>query len=445
MIQKGHARSIRMRSRAVVLITASVALTATALAGCSAGGKDGETVTISYLSHLEGTAGPGKDLETKLVNNFMAANPKVKINVIGVESGQEAQKYQILSGAGTPPDVYLSDQGQMPLLLSKQVLAPMDYAGMGYKDAKEFSSKYLPAALKGYSQNDVYYGVPAEFSNYGAWVNTKAYSDAGVAVPTTWSQVCDAGPKLLKKDSSGKVTQQAVVLPTNLSASQVFMVDAVAHENGGSLFSADGKTANLTSEPVKKAFQMVQDLVYKCDASVPTINGSVAGADRTTFGQGVGGMFFTGGSWYLGTLKQQYPKIAPPVSQAQQYPASDSGVTTSTSYGYAWVVAKASKHQDVAWKFIRSLQDAGLEYFKALGLFNGTTAVADSPEAAATPQWSTVWRPSLEKANYAVALQNANQIWDIVGGAFNSIILKQADVASTLQTADDQVKPLLNK
>lgn len=419
---------------------------AASLAGCSQGSSnDSGPSTITYLSHLASTAGPGKDLENKLVADFEKANPRVKVNIIPVDSGAESQKFQTLASAGSPPDVYLVSNDQMPQLFSKNVLAPIDYKSVGYKDISALKGKYLKGVLEGYSQKGTYYGIPSEVSNYGAWVNTKVYQSAGVDIPKTWSDLCAAGPKVLKKDSSGKVTQEAVVLPTNLAASQVYFVDAIAHENGGSLFSTDGKKSFLTSSAVKKAFQTVQDLVYKCQASVPSINGSDVGADRTTYGAGLGGMLFTAGSWYLGSLQKQYPAVAPPVSMAAEYPAADNGKTASTAYGYAWVVPKGSKNPQVAWKFIRTLQNAGLDYFNKIGIFNGTNAVADSSDASKVPYWTSTWKPSLEKASYAANLLNASQIYDIVGNAFTSVILKQADVASTLQSADAQIKPLLNK
>ncbi|MFB9748721.1 ABC transporter substrate-binding protein [Leifsonia shinshuensis] len=423
----------------------AVLVAAGTLAGCSQGSANSGPTTITYLSHLAATAGPGKDLENKLVADFEKANPNVKVNVIPVDSGSESQKFQTLASAGSPPDVYLVSNDQMPQLFSKHVLAPIDYKSVGASDIAALKSKYLNGVLEGYSDSGSYYGIPSEVSNYGAWLNTKAYQDAGVAAPKTWSDVCAAGPKLLKKDSSGKVTQQAVVLPTNLPASQVFFIDALAHENGGSLFSADGKKSNLTSSAVEKAFQTVQDLVYKCQASVPSINGAAVGADRQTYGAGLGGMLFTAGSWYLGSLQKQYPNVAPPVSIATEYPASDDGKTASTAYGYAWVVPKGSKNPQLAWKFIHTLQSAGLDYFNQIGIFDGTKSVADSSDAAKVPYWTTTWKPSLEKASYAAALLNASQIYDIVGNAFTSVILKQADVHSTLQSADAQIKPLLNK
>ena len=428
-----------------VAVGAAALVAVAGLAGCSQNSSSNGPVHITYLSHLASTAGPGKDLENKLVADFEKANPNVKVDIIPVDSGAESQKFQTLASAGSPPDVYLASADQMLQLFSKNVLTPIDYKSVGVSDISALKSQYLKGVLDGYADKGTYYGIPSEVSNYGAWVNTKTFQDAGVPVPTTWSDVCAAGPKVLKKDGSGKVTHEAVVLPTNLPASQVFFVDAIAHENGGSLFSADGKKSNLTSEPVKQAFQTVQDLVYKCQASVPSINSSDVGADRLTYGAGLGGMLFTAGSWYLGSLQKQYTAIAPPISIASEYPAADNGNTASTSYGYAWVVPKGSKNPQIAWKFIQTLQKAGLDYFNQIGIFNGTNAVADSSDASKIPYWTTTWKPSLEKSNYAVGLTNASQIYDIVGNAFTSIILKQSDVASTLQSADAQVQPLLNK
>lgn len=433
---------MRLRIRdSVAVVCCAASVLAVGLTGCSNGAASDGPVTLTYLTHFNQS--PGKDVEAKAVAAFEKANPKVKVNVLAVQSGTETQKFQALASAGDPPSVYDMSSDQFPVLASKHALAPVDIKNAGLGSQRAFESKYLPRVLDGYKWDGKVYGIPAEVSNYGAWVNVKAYSAAGLTMPRTWDDVCAAGPKMLKHDKRGKITQEAVALPTNLPASQVYFIDAIAHEYGGSLFSSDGKTSNLTSKPAQAAFQLIQDLVYKCHATVPSLNSSEEGADRITYGTGDAAMFLTGGSWYLGSLQQQYPKLAPPVSRASEYP-SINGKTSSTQYGYAWVVPSGAKNQELAWKLAAALSNSGNEYFKKLGLFNGTQALAHSSQAANTPFWPT-WRASLKTASYPAALTNSSQIYDIVSNAFNAVILKKANVASTLQAADNQIKPLLNQ
>jgi ABC-type glycerol-3-phosphate transport system substrate-binding protein len=329
-------------------------------------------------------------------------------------------------------------------LLSRQVLAPIDYKAFGVADSKALASNYISGVLSGYTLSKQVYGVPEEFSNYGNWVNVKAFKEAGLEVPKTWDEVCKDGPKMLKT-SNGKVVQQEIVLPTNLSASQVFVLDAIAHEYGSSLFSTDGKHSNLKAPGVQQAVSMLQDLVYKCKASVPTLNSGTQGADRIVYGSGQAAMLLTGGSWYLGSLQQQYPKVAPPASAAYQYPTVPGHAPSSTGYGYAWVVPKASKNQALAWQLVKALSDAGDKFFDQMGLFNGTNSVATSPAATKQQFWTSTWKPSLSNSNYAVGLTNSGQVYDIIGNAFTDVILHHADVKSALAQADQQIEPLLNK
>ncbi len=437
-----YSRRGRLAFRAAVLGSALL-LTVVACGGGGGGSGDPNgAATLTYLTHFNQV--PGSAIEKKVVNAFEKAHPKVKVRIMALQSGTEFTKFQTLASAGSPPDVYLADSSIMSALLSHKVLAPVDYKAVGVRDKNALESQYISGVFDGYTVDGMTYGLPEEYSNYGSWVNVKAFKDAGLDVPTTWDQVCQDGSKLLRK-KNGKVVQEEVALPTNLSVSQVYFLDAVAREFGSPLFNASGTKSNLTSKATVNAFTMLQNLVYKCNAAVPSLNSSTQGADRLVFGSGQAAMMFTGGAWYLGSLKQQYKAVAPPISAAYPYPTTGGAEPASESYGYAWVVPKAGKNQTLAWKLAKALADAGNEDFTQMGLFDGRKSVGSSKAATSQPFWTSVWQPALAHSSYAVSLANGSQIDDIIGNAFDDIILHHGNVKSALQNADKQVQPLLNQ
>lgn len=445
-------RAWRPDGRVIGTAVVSVALAATGMApspgGAASEGTDTrsgvagalDAVTITYLTHFDQP--PGSEIEQAVAQAFEASHPGVTVEIVA--SPDDFTKFQTLASAGTPPDIYLADSTFLAAILSfGDLMAPVDYSAMGAANRDELAARYLPGALAGYIRNDELFAVPAEYSNYQAWVNVEAFREAGLGVPTTWDEVCDNGPAMLRREGAS-ITQMLIALPTNLPDGQAMVLDAIAREFGGSLFSDDGTESHLTSAPVVDALSLLQRLAHDCQASFPSLNSSEAGADRIIFGTGQAAMMLTGGAWFAGTLERVYPDVAPPITAPARYPTVGDAEPGSVAYGYGWLVAKGP-NQGLSWEFVKALSETGDQWFTEMGLFNGTVAVADSAAAASNPDWVNVWRPSLETSHYVVSLTNAAQIYDILGTAINEAILTEADVAGALSGAESQIVPLLNR
>jgi multiple sugar transport system substrate-binding protein len=326
-------------------------------------------------------------------------------------------------------------------LIPTGVVSPVDYKDIGYSSESDLLNSFLSGSVGAYQYNGLVYGIPEELSNYVAWVMPGDFKAAGLAVPTTWSQVCADGPKMLKMSGS-KVVQEEVALPTNLAPGQAIMFDTVSREFGSPDFNLAGTKSYLSSAPVIAAATMLQNLVYKCHASVPSLNSSTQGAERYVYWNGNAAMLLTAGTWEAGAVAT-YPKVKSEV--AYPYPKSPSGVTADDLYGYAYVVAKHATDQSLSWELAAALASPGASWLKEEGLFTGAKTVANSATAKAIPEWSSLWEPLYSKGVYIENLNNSTQIDDIIGSAIDSIILSDANVKSTLQSANAQIVPLLNK
>ena len=109
------------------------------------------------------------------------------------------------------------------------------------------------------------------------------------------------------------------------------------------------------------------------------------------------------------------------------------------------MVPKKTPNQTLSWQLAGALAAPSLTWLKEFGLFTGSKAAANSPLSKSVPEWSTVWTPLYSKGVYLENLAHGDQIDSIIGSALDSILLGQANVKSTLASANAQILPLLNK
>jgi ABC-type glycerol-3-phosphate transport system substrate-binding protein len=428
-------RNVRLASAscAAALLAATTSLAAATPANAAT-----SKITLTYLTHFN--AAPGTTIDGQIIAMFEKEHPGVVVQQIEEESGTEQAKYETLAAAGEYPNVYDMNSTDAGSIIDTGEASPVDFAAIGYKSQSAFLNTYLPGSAAAYVLNGTLYGIPEEVSNYGAWVIPGDFTAAGVPVPTTWDQVCADGPKLLKM-SGNKIVQEEVALPTNLSEAQAIFFDAVSREYGSSDFNLIGTKSYLTSPSVVAAATMLQNLVYKCHAAVPSLNSSAQGADRTIYWDGNAAMMLTAGTWETGPAAT-YPKVKS--EQAYPYPAGPHG-TDNDLYGLAYVVPKKASNQSLSWQLAEALAAPGTTWLKEFGLFTGSKASASSPLAKVVPEWGTVWTKLYSTGVYLENLTHGDQIDSIIGSALDSILLGDANVKSTLSSANSQIAPLLNQ
>ena len=409
-----------------------------AVAGVGPASAAPSKITLTYLTHFNQV--PGTTIDGQIITKFEQQHPGVVVQQIEEQSGTEQAKYETLAAAGQYPNVYDMNSTDAGTIIDTGEASPVDFKAAGYASQAALLNTYLPGAAGAYILNGTLYGIPEEVSNYGSWVIPGDFKAAGVPVPTTWGQVCADGPKLLKM-SGGKVVQEEVALPTNLSEAQAIFFDAVSREYGSSDFNQVGTKSYLTSAPVVAAATMLQNLVYKCHAAVPSLNSSQQGADRYVYWDGNAAMMLTAGTWETGPAAT-YPKVKS--EQAYTYPAGPDG-TADDLYGLAYVVPKKAPNQQLSWALAAALAAPGTTWLKEFGLFTGSKAAANSPLSKVIPQWSTTWTTLYSKGVYLENLAHGDQIDSIIGSALDSILLGHANVKSTLSSANSQITPLLNQ
>lgn len=185
------------RSFLTVIGGSLAATTVTACAGTGGGAtpaQKGEEGVIKFWSNHPGKS---KDLEQKLIDAFVAANPGVKVELIdGGGSYEElAQKFNAALSGGQLPDVIVaSDVTWFNFALNKAI-TPLDEL---WKSEGIKSDDYVDTLRDDYLFNGKHYAMPYSRSTCLMYYNKDMWAKAGLPDqgPQTWAEFDQFATKL---------------------------------------------------------------------------------------------------------------------------------------------------------------------------------------------------------------------------------------------------------
>jgi multiple sugar transport system substrate-binding protein len=327
-----------------VIGAVTAAATVAFLGACGSGGSDdaasGGPVTLEFAQWW-GAELPAGDFD-KIVNDFTAQNPNIKIKLLSAPYA--STKQQLVTGAAskTLPDVvgldgaWVSDFAKQGAItdLSK-LMTDANY------DTSQLASQ---VQLKGKT-----YMIPVVNFVYPLFVNQDLLAKAGVKdVPSTRTEFLDAAKKI--SATGGDVKGWALPLDTAVPNGIQNDVMSWLWASGGSML-ADGKPA-LTTPQVKSAVDYVKSLN---DAGV-IAPGSLTMKEQDKvekFTNGQVGMVIDSLA-HINLIKKSNPKLKFTVAAV---PAED-GYTGKRGIPYAsWGIgiSNSTKHKAEAFKFVSYL------------------------------------------------------------------------------------------
>jgi multiple sugar transport system substrate-binding protein len=432
-----------MHMRKLWLRTGVAAISAIAIAGAgtltsTVASAATKTVTISYWTHVNG---PTNVFEKKLISQFQKANPSIKVKYLPVEWGVLPTKLKTSIAGGSGPDLFNFFGSYAAELMNKHYLAPVDLKAFGFKNGKkDLLAKFLPSVVNGFSSGNTVYGIPHEVTNFAFWTNTEYFKAAGLDpvkdFPKTYDDVIRIG-KLLQALPNGP--KEGLVLPQYNAIRGVLTLQMMARQAGGSLFSENGKTAQLNSPAVIKALQMWGDLVK---INQPSLGPLASNYPEDLFGAGTAGMNNTGGSAVVSVLKDTYPKVNATYTVGQQ-PTFTGGVQAGgTLYGFGLFVPVTSKNKAAAWKFASYLISQSQQYFNQTGVWLGDNATLKSAKTKAFPHWDA-FSKNLASGKFLPPLVHYSEVIDVVQRAIQRVVLENQSAATSLAKAQTEVVPLM--
>jgi multiple sugar transport system substrate-binding protein len=397
-------------------------------------------VTISYWTHVNG---PTNDFEKELIAKYEAKNPNVKVNYLPVEWGQLPTKLKTSIAGGKGPDLFNFFGSYASELINKKYVSEVDFKAFGLKNGKaDLLKNFLPAVVNGFSAGSKVYGIPHEVSNHVFWINTDYFTSAGLDpskdFPKTYEDVIRVGKKLQSIGTAGP--KEAITLPQYNAIREVLTLQMMARQAGGSLFSADGKKAQLNSAPVVRALQMWGDMVNVHNLNQPSLGPTASGYPEDLFGAGIAAMNNTGGPWVVQVLKDSYPKTNYKVIQQPTF--SGGKRVGGTLYGFGLFVPTPSKNKSEAWKFASYLISQGQQYFDETGVWLGDNATFKSAATKKFPHWNVLSK-NFATGEFLPPVVNYSQLIEVVQRAVQRVVLEGKPAADSLKTAQNEAVPLM--
>lgn len=354
--------------RALLAVSATVALTLTAACGSTAPaanptGADALTTptTLTYW-----TWAPNIE---KTVAEFEKKYPAIKVNV--VNAGQSAAQYTklqtaIKAGSGAP-DVAQIEYFALPqFALSKQVVNLESYGAAALKPL------FTPSAWDQVAVQGGIYGYPQDTGPLTMFYRTDIFKNLGLAVPTTWQEFEAAAEKIHAADPNRYIT--------SIDPGDAGGLDSLIWQAGGTPFKSTGGTnvsINLKDDGSNKAAGLWSSLVAK--KLVDPVPGWT-----TDWWQGMGSdkyAVWIAGAWAPGSMETNIAQTSGKWAAAPVPQWTAGAKVSSENGGSANAVISTSTHKAAAAAFAAWINSdpAGTASLNELGLFPATSAQLANP------------------------------------------------------------------
>jgi raffinose/stachyose/melibiose transport system substrate-binding protein len=153
-----------------------------------------DPVTIRVFTNVPDRKNGQGMVEQMLLDEYMAQNPNVKIEVEALHDEEYKTKFKAYAAGTDMPDL-ISVWGQ-PGFIAEPIAAGL-FAELNPEDFKDYG--FLPGSLEGFSADGKLYGVPRNTDVMGFYFNQKLFDDNGWTVPATYEELLGLAAKITAK------------------------------------------------------------------------------------------------------------------------------------------------------------------------------------------------------------------------------------------------------
>ena len=292
---------------------------------------------------------------------------------------------------------------------------------------------YFPGIWATNVVDGVVYGIPW-------YVDTRVLfyrTDLVPHPPHTWAEWIAAMQRIKEQ----RPNSYAILLPTN----EYEQVEILAMGNGATLLNASGTEGAFHDPQFAKAFQFYADIFRRGYA--PVLSTTQVANVYQGFAQGDFAMYITG-PWNVGEFRKRLPSsmngkwmTAPmPAPRADEYPG------TSMAGGSSFVIFRASKKKDAAWKLIEFLSDPA-QQIRFYELTQDLPAHRDAwkaPMVANDPPLAA-FRLQLEHVSPLPRVPEYEQIATAIADDQEAVIRGRMTIAQATRDLDAKAGQLLSK
>ena len=355
-----------------------------ALLMSACGGKTVEQgkVTLRLWTHTNNAFNAGYDA---LIAAYQAEHPNVTIQRESFDYELYLQTLQTAMPAGEEADI-LQLFGTWTSQYYER-LAPVPESVMTLADAQKI---FYAAPIGGYIVDGVLYGFPQEFNcEYGGvLVNKTKFEAAGLAFPPQWQTMDDVladAQALSKKDDTGMQSVAGFHFTSADPISASFL--AGIKQRGGDYWNADHTGFTFNTPEARAQLQWMVDAVGMGVVDPIVFNDSTNFVIDAFFQSKVGIGYI--GTWAIAEGRANFPDFTDEWDYVYLPPVQGDPVFVADS-GWGLTVSPNSKHQDVAWdfvKFVTTVPANALKFNTASGTIPAMPEVAKSAEIAEVMPW----------------------------------------------------------
>ena len=428
------------------LLTAAIALAFMLSVGCAP--KTPEPPSEVALTFWKHSHTPADDLSKIIIDEYMKANPNVKITLEIVPTNQYFVKLLSAVVAGDAPDIFDTDDINLPILIDKGLMSPVVPKGFGVSTQDEFLAQFVPGSLNTYKGPDgKVYGIPFEFNTWNLMINERLFREAGldpsVDAPKTWEEAGEIGKKLAVV-TNGRFDRQGFTWNYVHSGWTMTAFSGILYQLGGSILTDDekGNKSNLYSPEAIKALSIMRDMKTAYGACDPAQNISTGADQNADFIQEKAAMWITG-PWAVPTFKAN-PAVYDSYRVVPLPQASDAKRKTVIMTSWGWGVNKnidAAKQLE-AWKFVNYASQQGSRWLGQAGYILPRLGWTESPEAKAF-KGLDVFMETMAYGRPRLQHPKNTQIRDELHKAIQEVLLSGADPAASLKPASDAIDRIL--
>ncbi|MFA7372469.1 MAG: sugar ABC transporter substrate-binding protein [bacterium] len=289
----------------------------------------------------------GARIIDKSIDEFVKQNPDITVKKIWFTKDYTTKLVTMIAG-GTPPDIFRLGPDFIPDYVSKGALMPLDKFVTESKVLK--TECFFPQLLYKYRFDRVsmsigkgpIYGFGTDWSpDYTLFYNKDMFDKAGIPYPTrslNWDEFRDIAVKLTSGEAGGR-RYGCLVSDIPLLVSQ----------NGGNVFSEDGKRCLLDRPEAVEAFQYLVDLSFRYKV-MPSYSELQSSNHLQLFQTGRLGMFLSG-RYHAPILSEQISSfewgVAPGLHRKKRI-----NIITGP---FGWVMSSKTRHPEAVWKLMEHL------------------------------------------------------------------------------------------
>ena len=228
--------------------------------------QDGEVVTLEFWG---GWTGPDGDIMDQIVQQWNAENPNIQVTLTRQQWSPLFDAFVVASASNEAPDILAMHPQELAQFIVRDLLTPLDDLIAGSEILTP--DNYLESAWQPNVYDGQLYAIPLDLHMHGLYYNLDLFEEAGIeAPPTTGEELIEIG-KQLTVDANGNhpddegfdpenVVQYAINMHSNHHA--FFQWWALYRQLGGQLISEDGTQCAMDIDKAAQAWQFLQDLVY---------------------------------------------------------------------------------------------------------------------------------------------------------------------------------------